>query len=228
MTATLDGRADSDRFPSSQTIRIVLADDHGLMRAGTRAALESEGGFEVVGEVQHGAQVVPVTGRAAPDVVLLDLRMPGMDGLGCLERLQARHPEVKVVMCSVSADPDLIAGAFRRGACGYILKTINPIDLGSAIRQAVEGTTYHALGLPTIDDNTAPRAAGLTDRELEVVRAVARGLSNRDIAAELWVTVQTVKFHLTAVYRKLGITSRTEAARWAFAKGLAQDPEASP
>jgi len=201
-------------------MRIMIADDHGLIRAGVRETLESDEGFEIVGEANSGSQVLPLVARTAPDVVLLDLRMPGIDGLGCLQRIRDSHPTVKVVMCSMSTDPDQIQGAFKRGACGYILKTINPIDLGSAIRQAVEGTAYHALGLPAMDEETTARTAGLSDRELEVVKAVSRGLSNKAIATELWVTVQTVKFHLTSIYRKLGIKNRTEAANWALGKGI--------
>jgi DNA-binding NarL/FixJ family response regulator len=194
------------------------------MLAGARRALELDGGFEVVGEARTGSQVLPLVGRTAPDAVLLDLRMPGVDGLGCLQRIREEHPDVKVVMCSMSADPDQIQGAFKRGACGYVLKTINPIDLGSAIRQAVEGTAYHALGLPAMDEETVARSAGLTEREVEIVKAVSRGLSNKAIAAELWITVQTVKFHLTSIYRKLGISNRTEAANWALRTGLTCDP----
>jgi DNA-binding NarL/FixJ family response regulator len=206
-------------------MKILLADDHGLMLTGARIALESATGFTIVGEAHHGAEVLPLVNRTLPDVVLLDLRMPGIDGLGCLQRLRQQHPAVKVVMCSMSSDPDQIQAAFKRGACGYILKTINPIDLASAIRQAVEGTAYHALGLPAIQDDTAARQAGLTDREYEVVKALARGLSNKQIATELWVTVQTVKFHLTSIYRKLGVTNRTEAARWALRKGIGTETE---
>jgi DNA-binding NarL/FixJ family response regulator len=205
-------------------MKILLADDHGLMLAGVKHALENDG-FEVVGTASSGSEVLPLVGRTSPEVVLLDLRMPGIDGLGCLQRIREQHPHVKVVMCSMSSDPDQIQGAFKRGACGYILKTINPIDLGSAIRQAVEGTAYHALGLPAMDEESVARTAGLTDRESEVIKAVARGLSNKAIATELWVTVQTVKFHLTSIYRKLGISNRTEAASWALAKGLHYESE---
>jgi DNA-binding NarL/FixJ family response regulator len=218
--------ADMGRSPREERpMKILLADDHGLMLAGARLALEADHGFEIVGEAHHGSEVLPLVGRTSPDVVLLDLRMPGIDGLGCLQRLRARHPDVRVVMCSMSSDPDQIQAAFKHGACGYILKTINPIDLGSAIRQAVEGTAYHALGLPAMDDETAARAAGLTDREFEVVKALARGMSNKAIASELWVTTQTVKFHLTSIYRKLGVSNRTEAARWALRKGLGTESE---
>jgi DNA-binding NarL/FixJ family response regulator len=199
---------------------IVLADDHALIRAGARQALAADG-FVVVGEASSGPEVIPLIARTAPDVVLLDLRMPGVDGLGCLQRIRAAYPAVKVVMCSVSTDTDQIEGAFRRGACGFILKSIDPGDLGSAIRQAVDGTAFHPLGLPAIGTpTTAARGAGLTEREAEVLAAVARGLSNKAVAAELWVTVQTVKFHLTSIYRKLGINNRTEAAGWALSKGL--------
>ncbi len=195
------------------------------MLAGERQALEADEGFEIVGEAQLGSEVLPLVGRTAPDVVLLDIRMPGIGGLDCLQRIRERHPDVKVVMCSMSSDPDKIQSAFRLGACGYILKTINPIDLASAIRQAVEGTAFHALGLPAMSEQTAGRAAGLTEREFEIVKALCRGLSNKAIAAELWITVQTVKFHLTSIYRKLGISNRTEAARWALGKGLDHESE---
>jgi DNA-binding NarL/FixJ family response regulator len=206
-------------------LNILLADDHALMRAGARRALETDHGFEIVGEARTGPEVLPLVARTRPDVVLLDLRMPGVDGLGCLQRIRTSYPDVKVVICSMSEDPDQIQGAFRRGACGYILKTIEPRDLGSAIRQAVDGTAFHALGLPAIEEETGGRTAGLTDRELDVVKAVSRGLSNKAIAAELWVTVQTVKFHLSSIYRKLGIKNRTEAASWAFGKGLSVERE---
>ncbi len=209
-------------------MKILIADDHGLMLAGVRQALEDDRDFEVVGEARTGPEVMPLVGRRAPEIVLLDLRMPGVDGLTLLQRIRAEHPEVKVVMCSMSSDPDQIQAAFRHGAAGYILKTINPLDLGSAIRQAVEGTAFHALGLPAMTEDTAAKSAGLTEREIEIVKAVSRGLSNKAIAAELWVTVQTVKFHLTSIFRKLGISNRTEAANWALGKGiLAERPAAA-
>jgi DNA-binding NarL/FixJ family response regulator len=207
-------------------MRIVLADDHGLMLAGARFTLEADG-FDVVGEAHSGPQVLPLVARTNPEVVLLDLRMPGIDGLECLSRIRDRHPDVKVVMCSMSNDADQIQGAFRRGACGYILKTIDPIDLGSAIRQAVYGTAFHALGLPAMNEESAANAAGLTDREVEILKAISSGRSNKAVAAELWVTVQTVKFHLTSIFRKLGVSNRTEAADWAHEKGLNYEREAA-
>lgn len=201
-------------------MRILLADDHALVLAGIRQALEADGGFDVVGVTGNGAEVLPLVGQHAPDVVLLDLQLPKLDGLGCLSRIRARYPEVKIVMLSMFGDPDQVQLAFTRGACGFITKTIDAADLGSAIRQAVDGTAFHAVGLPAADEPRAAKSVGLTERELTIVRAVARGLSNDAVAKELWVTEQTVKFHLTNVYRKIGVRNRTEAARWAFAQGF--------
>ena len=140
-----------------------------------------------------------------------------------LAKFLSRYPDIKVVILSMNGEPEQMQAAFRCGACGYVLKGIAPRDLVSAIRQAVDGTAFHAQGLPAVTDGALIRAAGLTEREAEILRLVARGLSNREIARELWVTEPTVKFHLTRLYRKLGVTSRTAAARWAFAKGLAAD-----
>jgi len=205
---------------SGGAVEIVIADDHPLVLAGLRSALEQDAGFAVTGEARTSAEVLPLIERVKPDVLLLDRGMPAIDALAFLDRMAAGYPNVKVVLLSDEDDPELVQAAFSRGAVGYILKRIDPIDLPSAIRQAVQGTAYHAHGLPAISQNSAARAAGLTDRELEVITAVARGLSNQAIGKELWVTEQTVKFHLTNVYRKLGVANRIEAVRWAVAHGL--------
>jgi len=201
-------------------VRIVIADDHPLVLAGIRSALELDSGFAVVGEARTSAEVLPLIERLEPGVLLLDRGMPAIDALAFLDRMASRHPKVKVVLLSEEDEPELVQAAFSRGAVGYILKRIDPIDLASAIRQAVEGTAYHAHGLPAISQDTAAKRAGLTERELAVIKAVARGLSNQAIGKELWVTEQTVKFHLTNVYRKLGVVNRTEAVRWAVGRGL--------
>jgi DNA-binding NarL/FixJ family response regulator len=169
--------------------------------------------------------VLPLVGQLGPAVVLLDMHMPGIDGLACIDLIRGRHPDVKIVACSSEADPEQIQAAFNHGACGYIVKSVDERDFASAIRQAVNGTAYHALGLPSMDDSSIARAAGLSERELEIMRAVTGGLSNKAIAQKLWVTEQTVKFHLTNIYRKLGVSNRTEAARWALAKGLKVDAQ---
>jgi DNA-binding NarL/FixJ family response regulator len=149
--------------------------------------------------------------------------MPGIDGLGCLARVRERYPNVKVIVCSMGSDPEQIEAAFKRGACGYIVKSVDTRDLAAAIRQAVHGTAYHASGLPAITGETIAKQAGLTDREVEMMKAVAGGLSNKAIAQRFWITEQTVKFHLTNIYRKIGVSNRTEAAAWALSKGLSDD-----
>ena len=203
-------------------MKVLIADDHRLMLEGVRGALENVEGIEIVGEAHNGSQVLPLISRTAPDLVLLDVRMPQLDGFACLDQIRKRYPDVKVVMLSVFSDPDHIQTALARGASGYIVKSINPLDLPSALRQAVEGTVYHAVGLPDADDETTAKATGLTEREIAILKAVARGLSNQAIGKELWVTEQTVKFHLTNIYRKLGVANRTEAARYAYQHGLVQ------
>jgi DNA-binding NarL/FixJ family response regulator len=205
-------------------LRTLIADDHQLMLAGVRRALEEAADLEVVGEARSGSQVLPLIGRHSPDVVLLDIRMPDMDGLTCLELIRQRHPQIKVIILSVFAEPEQIQLALRKGAAGYIVKSINPQDLPSAIRQAVEGTVYHPLGLPEHSETSIAKQAGLTDRETVILKAVAKGLSNQAIGKELWVTEQTIKFHLTNIYRKLNVNNRTEAARYAYQHGLVGNP----
>jgi DNA-binding NarL/FixJ family response regulator len=201
-------------------VRVLIADDHRLMVEGTKQALERAGGFEVVGEAVNGVQVLPLVRRLKPELVLLDLRMPQMDGLTCLAKVRKEFPDIKVAILSVSQDPELIQTALKRGASAYIVKSIDPEDLAAALRQAIDGNVFTTAGVTEDPGERAARDAGLTERELVIVRAVARGLSNEAIAKELWVAEQTVKFHLTNIYRKLGVSNRTEAARYAFEQGL--------
>ena len=205
-------------------MRVLIADDHPLILAGIKHALEGANDFEVVAETNNGAQVLPLVSQTQPDLALLDMRMPGMDGLTCLDRIRKRHPDVKVVILSVSTDPDVIQDVLNRGASAYIVKSVNPIDLPGALRQAVEGTVFSTIGMPDATAASAAKSAGLTERESVILGALARGLSNEQIAKELWVAEQTVKFHLTNVYRKLGVSNRTEAARFAYQQGLVESP----
>ena len=204
-------------------MKVLIADDHRLIIEGVRRALEAVPDFEVVGECSSGSQVLPMVGRTQPNVVLLDLRMPGADGLSCLTRIRSQYPDVKVVILSSSTDEEVIANVLKRGASAYVVKSVNPVDLPSVLRQAVEGTVFSAIGMPKAEDGPA-RSAGLTERETAILSALARGLSNEAIAKELWVAEQTVKFHLTKIYRKLGVTNRTEAARLAYQNGLVESP----
>ncbi len=205
-------------------MKVLIADDHKLMLEGIKRALAEAGDFEVVGEAENGAQVMPLVNRLRPEMVLLDLRMPQMDGLQCLAEIKAKYPETKVVILSQSTDPDVIGAALKRGAAAYIVKSIDPSDFPSALRQAASGTVFTAIGVPEDGAEAAAKEAGLTDREIVVLRALARGLSNSAIGKELWVAEQTVKFHLTNIYRKLGAANRTEAARRAYELGLVESP----
>jgi DNA-binding NarL/FixJ family response regulator len=207
-------------------MRVLIADDHPLILAGIKRALEEDDQFEVVAEARVGSQVLPLVSQTNPDLALLDLRMPEMDGLTCLDRIRKQHPKVKVVILSVSTDPEVVQTVLNHGAAAYIVKSVNPIDLASALRQALDGTVFSAVGLPekrAQDD--AVKAAGLTERETAILKALASGLSNKAIAKELWVAEQTVKFHLTNIYRKLDVANRTEAARYAYEHGLIDSPQ---
>ena len=204
-------------------MRVLIADDHPLILAGIRRALEEADGFDVVAEASTGSQVLPLVSQTHPDLALLDLRMPEMDGLTCLDRIRKQHPKVKVVILSVSTDPEVVQTVLNHGAAAYVVKSVNPIDLSSALRQALDGTVFSAIGLPEkTAQEDAVKAAGLTERETTILRALARGLSNEAIGKELWVAEQTVKFHLTNIYRKLEVSNRTEAARYAFEQGLVE------
>jgi DNA-binding NarL/FixJ family response regulator len=209
----------------ARRLKVLLADDHQLILDGVRRALEEAGPeFEVVGEATKGSQVLPLVKRTQPDVVMLDLRMPELDGLACLDQIKRRFPSTKVIVLSVSSDRTLIDNVLKRGASAYIVKSVNPVDIPAVIRQAVEGTVYTAIGLPDDPTSRAAKAAGLTERELAILTALAQGMSNAAIARNLWVAQQTVKFHLTNIYRKLGVANRTEAARYAYQQGLIETP----
>ena len=202
--------------------KVLIADDHPLVRSGVRRALEEEQDIEVVGEATNGAKVLPLIGQTGPDLVVLDISMPQLDGLACLDQIHKRYPDVKVVILSATSDPDRVQAALARGATAYVVKSIDVRDLASALRQAVEGTVFHALGVQHDSEGQLAESAGLTKREVAFLKAVARGLSNQVIGRELWVSEQTVKFHLRNVFRKLGVGSRTEAARYAFEHGLVE------
>jgi DNA-binding NarL/FixJ family response regulator len=199
-------------------LKVLLADDHRLTLAGVRRVLDESGDIVVVGEAYTGTEVLPLVRSTDPDIVVLDLQMPKLDGLGCLDLIRRHHPNVKVVIFSATTTPAEISAALRNGASAYVLKTVNPLDLPAVIRQAAEGTVYYA---PPSAAEPPPKDSGdLTEREREILAAVMRGLSNKAISQEFWVTEQTVKFHLSNVYRKLGVPNRTAAARFAHEHGL--------
>ncbi len=206
-------------------MRVAIADDHRLMLDGIKRALETAPDIEVVGEAMSGDEMLALLPTIDPDVVILDLRMPNGDGLDTLSRIRQDHPGMKVIILSMFEDSEHIDQALQRGADGYVVKSINPLDLPSTIRQVVEGTV-HLRGVATSatsaeqgDAPAGPKSVSvdvLTERELSILRLVAEGLSNLDIANRLFVTEQTVKFHLSNIYRKLGVANRTEATRYAY------------
>jgi NarL family two-component system response regulator YdfI len=205
-------------------LRLLIADDHCLMLSAVRMALANEPDMEVVGEAQAGHLLLPLVGQTSPDIVLLDLRMPGMDGLRCLELLRERHPKVKAIVLSGTDDPGAVEASFERGAVAFVQKNIDPADLPSVIRQALAGNVFYA------GDGAAAAAAAarpdwdLTPRETEILRALAEGHSNKQMAQQFWLSEQTIKYHLTNIYRKLGVGSRTEAVRQAYEHGLIENP----
>ena len=214
----------SNPITTKSPLRVAIADDHRLMLDGIK--LETAPDLKVGGEAMSGEEMLSLVPRVRPDVVILDLRMPKGDGLTTLAALRKDYPDLKIIILSMFEDSEHIDQALHQGASGYVVKSINPLDLPSTIRQVVEGTVYHPRGRGGEGGGAAGGAGGsghpggLTDRELSILRLVAEGLSNLDIASKLYVTEQTVKFHLSNIYRKLGVGNRTEATRYAYRNGL--------
>jgi DNA-binding NarL/FixJ family response regulator len=205
-------------------IKVLVADDHRLVLEAVTAALANEEGIEVVATASSGYEALSLIARTVPDVILLDVAMPRMDGIRCLELIRARHPKVKVVIVSGLDDPRVVRQALLHGASAFVTKSVDPRDLAAILRQTTEGTVYAA---PPMGEWQPAEAATLTRSELAVLRAAAQGLPNKQIAAQLSVTQQTVKFHLTKIYRKLGVANRTEASQYAYRHGLLDPPVAA-
>jgi DNA-binding NarL/FixJ family response regulator len=209
-------------------LRVLVADDHRLILEALGLVFADDEGIELVGEATDGSQVLPMVGRTSPDIVLLDLSMPKMDGLTCLDQLRKRYPDVAVVVLSGQDDPETIRSALARGARSFIAKLVDPHDLPAALRLAAQGAMYRAVEDEEPGTEGEAEKAGLTPSEQRVLEALARGLSNREIAQELWLTQQTVKFHLTNIYRRLGVANRTEAVRHAYQHRLVKHPFFEP
>jgi DNA-binding NarL/FixJ family response regulator len=202
--------------------RLVIADDHKLMRLAIRFAFDDAPDMEIVGEAETGDQLLAVVNRTSPDLVVLDLRMPRMDGLRCLELLHERHPGVKAIVLSASDEQAAVKACFARGAIAFFSKSVDPLNLAVVVRQAVAGKVFFALGEAVAD--TGQPEWDLTPRETEILCALADGRSNKQMAQQFWLSAQTIKYHLTHIYRKLGVNSRTEAVRQAYEHGLIDNP----
>jgi DNA-binding NarL/FixJ family response regulator len=207
-------------------IRVLVADDHAVVRQGLKQLLSTFSDVELVGEAANGAEAVELCGERAPDVVLMDLEMPVADGIEATKRLQALHPDVAVVVLTSFSDRDRILQALDAGAVGYLLKDVEPEDLAKAIAAAAKGESpldpRAARALVSARRAAAP-AEGLSEREREVLLMVVDGLANKQIAQRLSISEKTVKAHLTSVFRRIGVTDRTQAALWAERNGLSRD-----
>jgi DNA-binding NarL/FixJ family response regulator len=203
----------------AKRFKVLIADDHPLMLAGIRRLLERSEDIEVVGEAHSGPEVMRLLESRRPQVALVDLRMPGVAGVDCIEQIRSAWPEVKVVVLSASEDRASIDSALRAGASAYVVKTVQPTDIASVLRQVMTGTVFHTVSRPAgmPDDGPAP---SLTERESAILEAVAAGNRTAEISKELWISEHTVKFHLTNIYRKLEVSNRTAAVRCALEQGL--------
>jgi DNA-binding NarL/FixJ family response regulator len=206
-------------------LKVLIADDHPLMLAGIRRALERAEDIEIAGEARSGFELIEMIERRRPNVVLMDLRMPGVDGSECVARIRRDWPEVRVVVLSACEDRSSVDSALAVGASAYIVKSVNPVDIASVLRQAwgadiiFHPPTTHRPVLGVVADCEADGPA-LTDRERTILAAVARGMTTAAISADLWVSEHTVKFHLTNIYRKLGVPNRAGAVRYALENGI--------
>ncbi|GAA3462823.1 response regulator [Saccharothrix longispora] len=201
-------------------IRVVIVDDHPVVRDGLRGMLASAGDLEVVGEAADGAEAVAVVRAVSPDVVLMDLRMPGVDGVTAIGRLRG-FPTRVLVLTTYDTDSDVLP-AIKAGATGYLLKDTPRDELFRAVRSAARGEAVLSPSVATrlVGQVRRPAAEPLSDREVEVLGLIARGCTNREAAARLFISEATVKTHLVHVYAKLGVKDRAAAVAVAYDRGL--------
>lgn len=216
-------------------IRIVLVDDHGVVRQGLKAFLATEDDIEVVGEASNGREAVEVVGKLLPDVVLMDLVMPELDGIGATTAIKQQWPQVDVIAMTSFIEDEKVFGAMRAGAGGYVLKDADPDDVVKAIRSAAAGEVHLDPRVarrlmeelnPNKHRDANPQEQ-LSEREVEVLKLVARGHSNQMIAEQLIISPKTAKTHVSNILSKLGLASRTQAAVYALKAGFVSAEEAS-
>ncbi len=207
-------------------ITVLIAEDHTLVREGTRQILEQEADLRVVGEAESGKRAVELVGILQPDVVLLDVRLPELNGIEATKRIVSSFPAVRVLIVSAYDDEDYVLAALRAGAAGYLLKTAPGRELVEAIRMARSGSTVLQAAISRKltqhwdRDGSQRGNPSLTSREFEVLRLIARGYSNKQIAGELGISLRTVEGHLNNIFGKLDVTSRTEAVSRAVSQHL--------
>jgi NarL family two-component system response regulator LiaR len=207
-------------------ITVLIADDHPVVRQGLRTFLEVQGGLELAGEASDGAEAVRLVRQSLPDVVLMDLVMPGVDGIEATRQIRDLSPSTKVIVLTSFDDDERVFPAIKAGAAGYLMKDVPPAELAEAVRRVHRG---EALVAPSVAAKLMQEVAGrkpaiadLTERELDVLRLVARGLSNKLIARELVVSEKTVKTHVSNILAKLHLADRTQAALYAVRERLVE------
>ncbi|MEK3913190.1 response regulator transcription factor [Paenibacillus sp. FSL H7-0331] len=212
-----------------EAIKVLLVDDHEMVRIGLAAVLSTEDDIEVVGEASNGAEGIRLAQEYKPDVVLMDLVMEGMDGIETTKQLLKLYPDCKVVVLTSFLDDEKMYPVIEAGAFSYLLKTSRAAEVAQAIRAAVKGQSILESQVASKIMNrfrqpkpVAPAHDELTEREMEVLRLIASGRSNQDVADELFIGIKTVKFHVTNILAKLGVEDRTQAAIYAFKNGLAE------
>jgi len=208
-------------------IKILIADDHLIIRQGLQLILETENDFELVGEASDGNEAISLCKKLKPDVVLMDLRMPNMDGLTAIEKLRVEQPNIAVVILTTFNEDELMLRGLQAGARGYLLKDTDRVTLFDTIRAAARGETLlkpEIMARVLSQANTLKKEShepiNLTDRELEVLAAVARGERSKEVASHLGISERTIKAHLASIYNKLGVDSRAAAIAVAAQKGL--------
>ncbi len=198
-------------------IRVLLVDDHKLVRAGLQSLVDSAADLTVVGAASDGEEAVRLVAELDPDVVLMDLSMPGMDGLEATRRISARHPDVQVLVLTSFSDGDRVRGALDAGAVGYLLKDADPQELLDGVRAVIRGESPLDARAARAMLQVRPAARGddLTDREREVLELITRGMANKQIAHALNISERTVKAHVGSIFQRIGVADRTSAAMWA-------------
>ncbi len=212
-------------------IRVIVVDDHAIVRKGISALLATEPGIQVVGEASNGAEALDQASSLLPDVMLMDLVMPQMDGIEAIRQIKTRQPDIRILVLTSFAADDKVLPAIKAGALGYLLKDSSPEDLVSAIRQVYRGESWlhPTIARKVLQELTRPvehkpapdSSQSLTEREAEVLRLIAQGLSNREIADRLVLSEATVRTHVSNILNKLHLASRTQAALYALREGLA-------
>jgi NarL family two-component system response regulator LiaR len=212
----------------SETIQVYITDDHPIVRRGIKQLLDTEADIEVVGEATNGREAIADMEELKPDIVLMDLVMPVMDGIEAIRQIKAAHPSIQILVLTSFATDDKVFPAIKAGALGYLIKDTGPDELVRAIRQVYAGQlTLHPsiaqklLKELTLTSEQPPSPDPLTEREVEVLKLIARGLSNQEIADTLVVSIATVYTHVSKILDKLHLASRTQAALYALREGLA-------